>query len=129
LRNRIRSTTRRAEQSLERAKADELAAAKAMLDAYRDGMPWDQVAEAAGLETGNQARLRAMRAKDEDELPPSRRRRTADPADDAQVLGVSVEEAAKRLGVTRPTVYRRIDRGELQAVSDAQGRTRVLLDD
>ena len=43
---------------------------------------------------------------------------------------VTIPEAARRLGVARPTVYRWMDEGKLDAVRDAAaGRTLVVRDD
>lgn len=100
--------------------------AETMLAAYREGMSWAAIAAAAGLASGDQARVRAERAMSDDEISPSRRRRTSSrPRPSAP--GVSVAEAARTLGVARSTIYDRIDRGELTSTVDALGRTRVLL--
>ena len=113
--------------------ADELEAvdreyAETLLKAYRDGLSWAEVAKAAGLRTGNQARMRAERAMSDAEIAPSRRRAGA-PASRPAPPGISVAEAAERLGVAQSTVYERVDRGEINATTDALGRTRILFDD
>ncbi len=105
---------------------DEYAAT--LLAANRDGLTWEEVARAAGLRTANQARARAERAMGVTEVSPSRRRAGARNAP-VELPGVSVAEAARRLGVARSTVYDRIDRGELATTPDHLGRTRVLLPD
>jgi excisionase family DNA binding protein len=40
---------------------------------------------------------------------------------------VTISEAARRLGVTEKTISRRLKSGKLQAVTDEQGKRRVLL--
>ena len=127
--SRIESAAQRYERSLERLRADELAYDQALLDAYREGVTWSEIAQAAGLKSANQARLRAMRARDVDERPPSRRPGRDVNAGQRPLPGMSADEAAKELGISPPTVYRSIDRGELTAIPDAQGRTRVLRDE
>lgn len=47
---------------------------------------------------------------------------------DREGTGVSISEAARLLNVTRPTIYARIERGELTTVHDSKGRLRVLID-
>lgn len=99
---------------------------RTLLAAYREGLSWAAVAKATGLKDGNQARLRAERAMTDEEISPSRR---PSAKDRASAPGVSVSEAATRLGVARSTVYDRIDRGELEATTDQLGRTRVIMPD
>ena len=43
--------------------------------------------------------------------------------------GVSASEAARRLGVTRRTVYLRIEKGLLQSTENELGQTRVILEE
>lgn len=101
-----------------------------LLDLHRSGMTWAQIAEAAGLSSASQARVRVERVMPPEELSPSRRRKTGAPASPVQESpGISVAEAARRLKVAASTIYARIDRGQLKATKDALGRTRVVLDD
>ena len=101
--------------------------AEALLAAHHEGLTWAEVAAAAGLENAGQARLRAEKAMTPGEISPSRRRRDA-ASTPPEPVGVSVAEAARRLGVADSTVYARIDRGEIASTVDDLGRTRVLLD-
>ena len=88
-----------------------------LLEAHDAGLTWVALAEAGALERPEEARDRAFRS----------------PAAQQPIVkgyrpqGVTVQEAASRLGVTRLTVYTRIMLGQLKAVADPSGRTRVLL--
>lgn len=91
--------------------ADEFA--DVLLAARKAGIPWSQLAKAAGMKD-SAVRMRAATARQ-----PTHEDR----------LGVPVSEAAEQLGVTRQTIYRRIEAGELQSVTGSNGRLRVILDD
>jgi len=113
-----------------RASANRLA--DALLSAHRGGFTWSEVASAADLGSAETARVRAYRAQDAD-VPPSLRWRrergsAPRPSSSESAEGLSVSEAAKRLKVSRKTVYARIRAGKLKASKDDAGRTRVLLD-
>lgn len=91
----------------------EAALALALEHAHDAGHSWDVLAEAADLESGNAARLRAQRAR--------RGRETE--------VGIGITAAAEHFGVSRQTIYDWIRDGRLQATTGASGRTRVVLDD
>lgn len=91
--------------------ADEFA--DALLDARKTGLPWSQLAKAAGMKD-SAVRMRAATARQPTQ---------------ADQIGVSVNEAAEQLGVTRQTIYRRIQSGDLRSVTGSNGRLRVILDD
>jgi len=128
--DRIRKLTERYDKAAATVQALEEELARALLEAYRSGMTWAQVAEAGGLSGPSAARVRAERAMEPAEVSPSRRRRAreTDGAEEAVPLGLSVAEAAARFGCSTATIYRRIDRGQLQSATDQLGRTRVLVD-
>lgn len=81
-------------------------------EARREQMAWHDIAEITGL---TERYLRHVA----DQVAPQ-------PSDGA--TGLSVTEAARRLSVTRPTIYSRIERGELRTTRDEKGRLRVLLE-
>ena len=96
------------------------------------GFTWSEVAQAADLGSAETARIRAQRAKEAPDLSPAlrwRREHGAAPRPTTSAPGISVTEAAKKLGVSRKTVYARIRSGRLQTATDEAGRTRVVLDD
>jgi hypothetical protein len=106
----------------------------AVRDALADGAGWDQIAEAAGLKPaaakwrwqGTDAEI-AARAE-------AGRQRSVRPSSVPTGLpGLSVADAAKKLGVTPQAVYLAIGRGKLtaQTVEIADGRSykRVMLDE
>lgn len=108
------------------------ALAHAMYAAHQHGHTWSEIARAAELASPTTARTRAERAMPPEELSPSvrwRMERGNAPREKTTPPGISVSDAAKRLGVTRHTVYAWIDKGKLTATADEAGRTRVLLDD
>ncbi len=118
----IEAAVRRLVQARERAAQDEQVLAETMLRCFQAGLAWQQIADSAapaGISSAEAARLKAKGAS---EL-------AAGASGSAEPVGVSVVEAARRLGIERRTVYRRIDRGEMKAVVDAQGKTRVILDE
>ncbi len=91
-----------------------LAAVRAALDA---GTSWDEVADAAGL-SPSAAKYRW--AGDDDAIASrqaaSRERKRDRPSSvPTDLPGLSVAEAAKRLGVTPQAVYQRVTRGLLEA--------------
>ncbi len=106
--------------------------AEALLAAHEGGFTWAEIARAADLGSAETARIRAYRARDDEEVPPSlrwRRQRGSAPRSTPEVPGVSITEAAKRLGISRQTVYVWLRSGKLNATTDEAGRTRVLLAD
>jgi len=109
------------------------AALVAVREALDGGATWDDVAEAAGLST-SAAKYRW--AGDDDTIAQrqeaSRRRKRDRPSSAPTDLpGLSVSDAAKRLGVTPQAIYQRVNRGLLEAttVELPDGRTykRVFL--
>jgi excisionase family DNA binding protein len=103
-----------------------------LLAAHEGGFTWSEIARAADLGSAETARGRAYRARETDDIPPSlrwRRERGRTPRPDSERPGVSVTEAAKRLGVSRDTVYARMRNGKLKTTTDDAGRTRVLLEE
>lgn len=109
------------------------ALAQAMYEAYKAGHTWGEIASAAGLASPKTARSRAERAMDAVDLSPSVRWRQthgdAVPRPRPTPPGISISEAARRLGITRNTVYAWIKNGKLTSTADDAGRPRVLLDD
>lgn len=106
--------------------------AEALLAAHEGGFTWTEVARAADLGSAETARIRAQRAKEADELTPAvrwRLERGSTPRNAASAPGVSVTEAARLLSVSRKTVYAWIRAGKLNATTDEDGRTRVLLEE
>lgn len=117
----IEAAVRRLVQARERAAQDEQVLAETMLRCFQAGLAWQQIADSAapaGISSAEAARLKAKGASE-----------VAAPVLNSEPRGISVAEAAKRLGVQRATVYRRIDKGELKAVVDEAGRTRVVLEE
>jgi excisionase family DNA binding protein len=106
--------------------------AEALLAAHQGGFTWSEVARAADLGSAETARIRAYRAKETEDLPPAlrwRRERGSASRPTSSPPGVSVTDAAKKLGVSRKTVYARVRSGKLAATTDEAGRTRVLVED
>ena len=125
LRDDIRTAVEKYEALLIEFRAAETAYAQALLNANREGLTWKEVAQAAGLDSENQARVRAERAMTDEEISPGRRRRK-DASPRPQAPGVSVMVAAGLWGVSRTTIYKMIDQGDLETVTDHLGRTRVV---
>lgn len=103
------------------------AALRAVREALAQGAAWDDVADAAGL-SPSAAKYRW--AGDDDAIASrqeaSRKRKRDRPSTAATDLpGLSVAEAAKRLGVTPQAIYQRVTRGLLRAenVRLPDGRT------
>ncbi|MEP7736988.1 helix-turn-helix domain-containing protein [Nocardioides sp. 31GB23] len=128
LTERIQETSARYDAAAKALQDAEKEFARSLLDAYLEGMTWAQVAAAAGLATVGQARARAESAMTAEQLSPSRRRSAALQRE-GSTQGVSVAEAARRLGRSRSTIYQMLDDGRLVQVLDPLGRARVLLDD
>lgn len=106
--------------------------ARAMYDAHKSGHTWSEIASGAGLASPHTARTRTRQVLDPSELTPSelwRQERGLAPRPKADPPGTSVSEAARRLGVSRNTVYAWIKSGKLRSDRDESGRPRVLLDD
>ncbi|MEV1130451.1 hypothetical protein [Agromyces sp. NPDC049794] len=103
------------------------AALRAVREALAVGATWDEVADAAGL-SPSAAKYRW--AGDDEAIASrheaSRKRKRDRPSTAATDLpGLSVSEAAKRLGVTPQAIYQRVTRGLLRAetVQLPDGRT------
>jgi hypothetical protein len=108
----------------------QLAAVRAALQA---GATWDEIADAAGL-SASAAKYRW--AGDDDEIAArqeaSRKRKRDRPSSvPTDLPGVSVAEAAARLGVTPQAIYQRVTRGLLEAqtvqLPDGRSYKRVFL--
>ena len=107
----------------------------AVRSALADGATWDEVAEAAGL-SPSAAKYRWAGDDDTiaDRQEASRRRKRERPSSaPADLPGLSVSEAAKRLGVTPQAIYQRVNRGLLEArtveLPDGRKYKRVFPDD
>lgn len=74
------------------------------------GAAWDEIAVELGMPSGGAAQKWAQNNSPQSGPP-----------------GFSVTEAARRLGVSRPTIYARIQAGDLSTVTDEQGRRWILL--
>jgi hypothetical protein len=103
------------------------AALAAVREARDAGADWEQIAEAAGLSV-SAAKYRW--AGDDDAIAErqetSRRRKRERPSSRPTDLpGLSVAEAAAKLGVTPQAIYQRVTRGQLEArtVTLEDGRT------
>lgn len=106
--------------------------AEALLAARESGSTWTRLTEVAGLNSPATTRMRAQRAKDVEDLSPSLRWRVEFGSPRRQHMekpGISISEAARRMGISRNTVYARIKRGQLESVTDGAGHPRVLLDE
>lgn len=106
--------------------------ADALLSANEGGVTWARLTELTGFNSPATTRMRAQRAKNVSELNPSLRWRVEHggaPRPSKPKPGLSISEAAQRLGVSRTTVYARIQRGELQSVTDDAGHPRVVLEE
>lgn len=103
------------------------AALRAVREALAAGATWDEVADAAGL-SPSAAKYRwagddaAIASRQEASRKRKRDRPSTAPTD---LPGVSVSEAAKRLGITPQAIYQRVSRGLLRAetVRLPDGRT------
>lgn len=111
------------------------AALAAVREAIAAGATWEDVAEAAGL-SPSAAKYRWAGDDDTiaDRQEASRRRKRERPTSaPADLPGLSVSEAAKRLGVTPQAIYQRVNRGLLEArtveLPDGRKYKRVFPDD
>jgi transposase-like protein len=100
---------------------------RAVREALDGGATWDEVADAAGL---GPSAAKYRWAGDDDTIAErqeaSRKRKRERPSSAPTDLpGLSVSEAAKRLGVTPQAIYQRVTRGQLEArtVELPDGRT------
>ncbi|MFC9560738.1 hypothetical protein [Agromyces sp. NPDC056965] len=102
-------------------------------DALADGRSWDEIADAAGL-SPSAAKYRW--AGDDDEIAArneaSRKRKRERPSSvPTELPGLSVAEAAAKLGVTPQAIYQRVTRGLLRAetveLADGRKYKRVFL--
>ena len=128
---RVAEAARELRQAEDRHRASASALAEALLAAHGAGFTWSEVARAADLSSAETARIRAQRAKEAPDLSPAlrwRRDHGSAPRPTTSSPGVSVTDAAKKLGVSRKTVYVWIESGRLQTATDEAGRTRVLLE-
>jgi hypothetical protein len=108
----------------------QLAAVRAALDA---GATWEQIADAAGL-SASAAKYRwagddaEIAARQEASRERKRDRPSSVPTD---LPGLSVSEAAARLGVTPQAIYQRVTRGQIEAqtvqLPDGRSYKRVFL--
>jgi transposase-like protein len=105
----------------------EAATLRAVREALDAGATWDEVADASGL-SPSAAKYRwagdddAIAVRQEASRQRKRDRPSTAPTD---LPGLSVAEAAKRLGVTPQAIYQRVTRGQLEArtVELPDGRT------
>lgn len=111
------------------------AALAAVREAIAAGATWEDVAEAAGL-SPSAAKYRWAGDDDTiaDRQEASRRRKRERPSSaPADLPGLSVSEAAKRLGVTPQAIYQRVNRDLLEArtveLPDGRKYKRVFPDD
>ena len=84
------------------------------LAAVAAGATWEQVAAAAGLASGDAARWRWSPSREK--RLEGQRQRQCSVAPDKQ--GVSAAEAARQLGVSRPTLYAWIKSGRVRRFED-----------
>lgn len=95
------------------------AALAAVREALAAGTTWDEVADAAGL-SPSAAKYRWAGDDDAiaDRQEASRKRKRERPSSvPTDLPGLSVSEAAKRLGVTPQAIYQRVNRGLLEATT------------
>jgi transposase-like protein len=110
------------------------AARDAVRDALDAGSSWEDIAAAAGLKAAA-AKWRWQGSNEEIlERHESGRKRSARPSNvPTDLPGVSVADAAKRLGVSAQAVYLRVARGTLRGdtveLPDGRSYRRVFLDD
>ena len=115
----------------EALRQEELVAVRAALD---DGATWDEVAAAAGLQPaaakwrwqGSDAEIAERHEKG--------RKRSARPSSvPTDLPGLSVAEAATKLGISAQGVYLRVSRGQLRSetvtIADGRSYKRVYLDE
>lgn len=106
------------------------------LEAAREfEVPWTRLSDLTGLTMGqlqwrwhrdDPAHADTKEARREERAKNPRARAATRPG---RGPGLSVSDAARQLGVTRRTIYLRIERGELEATKNELGQTRVLLED
>ncbi|HEU0182981.1 MAG TPA: hypothetical protein VFR16_12390 [Agromyces mariniharenae] len=111
------------------------ASLEAVREALDAGATWDEVADAAGL-SASAAKYRwaggdeAIAERQEASRRRKRERPSSVPTD---LPGLSVSDAAKRLGVTPQAIYQRVNRGLLEATTvelpDGRKYRRVFLPD
>ncbi|MGW4931322.1 hypothetical protein ACWEOH_19475 [Agromyces sp. NPDC004153] len=111
------------------------AALAAVREALDGGASWDEVADAAGL-SASAAKYRWAGGDDAiaERQEASRRRKRERPSSvPTDLPGLSVSDAAKRLGVTPQAIYQRVNRGLLEATTvelpDGRKYKRVFLPD
>ena len=102
-----------------------------ILAAKDAGATWEQIA-AATKNSVNQVRYRAFGSGDRAWPSATRVKETPRYATKQKVYdgpGVPIIEAARRLGVSRPTIYAWIEQGKLQTVKTARGVRLVVRND
>ena len=111
------------------------AALATVREALDGGATWDEVADAAGL-SASAAKYRwsgGDRAIAERQEASRRRKRERPSSVPTDLPGLSVSDAAKRLGVTPQAIYQRVNRGLLEATTvelpDGRKYRRVFLPD
>lgn len=109
------------------------AALAAVREALDGGATWDEVADAAGL-SASAAKYRwagGDHAIAERQEASRRRKRDRPSSVPTDLPGLSVSDAAKRLGVTPQAIYQRVNRGLLEATTvelpDGRKYKRVFL--
>lgn len=106
---------------------------EAVREAITGGASWESVADAAGLKP-SAAKWRWLGTDEEiAERHEAGRKRAARPSSvPTDLPGLSVSEAASRLGVTAQAIYLRVSRGSLRAetveLADGRKYKRVFLD-
>ncbi|QAY73410.1 hypothetical protein ET445_08720 [Agromyces protaetiae] len=103
--------------SLAAALDADAAALAAAREAHASGSTWDEIADAAGL---SPSAAKQRWAGDDDEIAARReasrqRKRERPSSKPTDLPGLSVAEAAAKLGVTPQAVYQRVTRGLLEA--------------
>jgi len=101
-----------------------------ILAAKDAGVTWKQVAAAVGVSVSNVRHLAL--GSGERAWPSAKSKPKAARAPKPRTYsgpGVPISEAARRLGVSRPTIYARIERGELQTITTDSGVRLVVVED
>jgi excisionase family DNA binding protein len=95
------------------------------IEAARErSIPWARLKELTGLTTG-QLQWRWNRDEPGNDLSLPRPRA---PRRTGRGPGLSVTDAARQLGVTRRTIYLRVEAGKLRSTTNELGQTRILLE-
>jgi hypothetical protein len=123
----------RAIRSLIAALEQDPAALDAVRDALAAGAGWDQIAEASGLKSAAAKwRWQGSDAEIESRHEAGRKRSARPSSVPTDLPGLSVAEAARRLGVSAQAIYLRVSRGTLAAstvqLPDGRSYKRVFPD-